>query len=62
METVFRTTEGFTTPWVNWESTSPAGMAGDADGVNDCVMRDQINGQWKDANCSTALNFYCEGL
>ena len=59
VESVFRTTEGFTTPWAKWRS----GHSNDArvNTVEDCVRRDPSNGLWTDINCGGNLKFYCEG-
>ena len=61
VETVFRTSDGFVTPWMNWDAAFPAGTAGDAEGLSDCVARMSDDGEWKDANCFLLLHFYCEG-
>ena len=56
VETVFRTSDGFVTPWVNWDAAFPV----DED-INDCVVRMSSDGGWKDADCSLEKMFYCEG-
>ena len=61
METVFRTSDGFVTPWVNWDAAFPVGKVRDTEGVNDCVVRMSSDGEWKDADCSLEKMFYCEG-
>ena len=59
VESMFRTTEGFTTPWAQWQSQHPNDALVGA--VEDCVRRDPSNGQWTDISCSNNLKFYCEG-
>ena len=61
VETVFRTSDGFVTRWMNWDAAFPVGKAGHTEGVNDCVMRVGSEGEWKDADCSLEKMFYCEG-
>ena len=58
VETVFRTPEGFITPWMNWYSDEP----NDASKTQqeDCVVR-HVGGLWRDWRCSRQWNFYCEG-
>ena len=48
METVFRTSDGFVTPWVNWDAAFPVGKVRDTESVNDCVVRMSSDGEWKD--------------
>ena len=58
---MFRTPEGFTTPWANWNpGVEPTGTAGDASGIDDCVMRHCGTGLWNDEYCEIHLNYYCE--
>ena len=59
IESVFRTLEGFTSPWANWKPGEPNDAANADD--EDCVRRDVSNGMWMDANCDDTREFYCEG-
>ena len=62
VETVFRTTDGFITPWVKWGSTEPSGNTGRPEGKDDCVTwHSNYNGVWADNTCSTQIEYYCEG-
>ena len=58
-ETVFRTTEGFTTPWVNWDSGQPGGGTPGNPIIEDCVERKAM-GNWNDDSCSNLKKFFCE--
>ena len=58
METLFRTQEGFVTPWANWNNGEPNDAINSA--VEDCVIRN-MDGGWGDAGCFVQWNFYCEG-
>ena len=60
VETVFRTVDGFVTPWVNWDSTEPSGTRGLADGTEDCVVR-LVGDKWNDNSVTATRRFYCEG-
>ena len=60
VQTVFRTVDGFVTPWVNWESSQPSGTAGHADGLDDRVTR-AVNGKHYDGSVTATYKFYCEG-
>ena len=55
VETVFRTSEGFVTNWLNTEHNDASNTA-----VEDCVIRNP-GGGWGDAECHVLWNFYCEG-
>ena len=59
VESVFRTTAGFTTPWAKWQSGHPNDAL--ASGVEDCGGRHPSNGLWTDINCGGNYAFYCEG-
>ena len=56
-ESVFRTTEGFTTQWANWKPGEPIGFYDNL--TENCVERLQT-GMWNDLPCSLARKFYCE--
>ena len=60
VESVFRTTEGLTTPWAKWQPGHPNDAKVDT-AVEDCVRRDPSNGRWTDIICGNNLAFYCEG-
>ena len=60
IESVFRTTEGYKTPWVNWDSGLPNGNAGNPHDWEDCVERYSGSGRWNDGGCSNLMKFYCE--
>ena len=60
VETVFRTTDGFTTSWARWSSTEPTGYAGLPSGPEDCAGRSP-NGLWADFDVTRNYHFYCEG-
>ena len=60
LETVFRTVDGFVTPWVNWDSGEPSGNLGHAHGVEDAVVR-LSGGKWRDRSVSQTHPFFCEG-
>ena len=60
VESVFRTTEGFTASWVNWYPGEPNGNARHSPGSDDCVIRCLRSGKWNDAVCSLSKIFYCE--
>ena len=60
VETVFRTVDGFVTPWVNWSPGEPSGTAGHAHGLEDRVTRSP-GGKWFDGSVSAPRKFYCEG-
>ena len=60
LETVFRTVDGFITPWANWDSNEPSGTVGHAHGMEDVVVR--LNGgRWRDRSISQTHPFFCEG-
>ena len=60
IESVYRTVEGFTASWANWNpGAEPNGNAGMVAGSNDCASR-YSTGQWNDGNCPSQFNFYCE--
>ena len=58
VDTVFRTVDGFVTPWANWESGEPSRTVGP--GVEDQVSR-LTNGKWNDGPITATWRFYCEG-
>ena len=60
VETVFRTVDGFVTPWVGWSSSEPNGHAGLPAEREDCVGRSP-SGAWADFDFSRNYRFYCEG-
>ena len=58
MKTVWRTPEGFTIPWANWNSIEPS-----SPGYEDCATRYYDNeriGKWNDAGCNGHYQYYCE--
>ena len=59
LETVFRTSEGFTTPWANWHVSSPNDAMLNA--VEDCVRRQPSSGKWDDFRCTNTEKYYCLG-
>ena len=62
VETVFRTTDGFTTPWIKWGPNEPQGTAGLPEGREDCAtMHPTDSGMWIDNWCSDEMEYYCEG-
>ena len=60
VESVFRTTEGFTASWMNWYPGEPNGNAGHSHGLEDCVIRCSSSEKWNDDACSLLKKFYCE--
>ena len=60
VQSVFRTTDGFIFPWINWKSHDPQGTAGHAHGLQDCGGR-AITGLLGDYDCDDNHMYYCEG-
>ena len=60
VESVFRTTDGFILPLINWKSHDPQGTAGHAHGLQDCGGR-AITGRLGDYDCDDNHIYYCEG-
>ena len=61
VETVFRTTDGFTSPWANWHPSEPNDPESTG-AIENCVERTGPNGgTWNDNPCSISKVFYCEG-
>ena len=53
VKTVLGTPDGFTTPWVNWNSGQPTGNGGSSTGTDDCVVSLRTNvtlGKWNDVD------------
>ena len=61
IETVFRRTDGFVSPWMNWQPGEPNGDGGDALHIQDCIVRMITSSKWVDMNCNIAITYYCEG-
>ena len=58
VRSVWRTTEGFTAPWTNWNPGEPSSPGGEQ-----CAHRypdSQLKGRWNDGGCSGHHEFYCE--
>ena len=58
VETMFRTSEGFLTPWTNWLDSQPDDARNVP--VEECVIR-HVGGLWHDGDCALNWNFYSEG-